>query len=215
MAFQDDERESAMIELFDLYKNDIEGRSGIDAFLDIDGQTLPFELKTTSKGSVTTVRDFGPDHIEKWTHKHWLIGFFINNEEYYLYGSPAAMKPWIDSKAEYIAPDFSLAAHASQKLTLEDLYSIVGEKEVYTEEDAKKLQKKQYSAAQYLALRDNGSGYTPAKMLSILQDRCSYLVQRGSTLNNPHIPFSYFKDWTKITENHADKLRELVRAWSQ
>ena len=75
--FQDDDREEAMIALFDLYKDESEGRSGIDAFLKLDGKSIPFELKTTSQGSVTTVRDFGSEHIRKWKNKHWLIGFFI------------------------------------------------------------------------------------------------------------------------------------------
>jgi len=56
--FQDDDREDAMITLFDLYKDKTEGRSGVDAFLKIDGMTIPFELKTTSQGSVTTVRSY-------------------------------------------------------------------------------------------------------------------------------------------------------------
>jgi penicillin-binding protein-related factor A (putative recombinase) len=71
--FQDDDRENSMISLFNLYKDESEGRSGVDAFLDFNGKAIPFELKTTSQGSVTTVRDFGPDHIEKWKNKHWLI----------------------------------------------------------------------------------------------------------------------------------------------
>ncbi|MBE4393108.1 hypothetical protein HJ028_12490 [Vibrio parahaemolyticus] len=39
--FQDDTREAEMITLFGLRKDDTEGRSGIDAFLDIDGRSLP------------------------------------------------------------------------------------------------------------------------------------------------------------------------------
>jgi hypothetical protein len=31
--FQDDDREEAMIALFDLYKDETEGRSGVDAYL--------------------------------------------------------------------------------------------------------------------------------------------------------------------------------------
>ncbi|NET58418.1 MAG: hypothetical protein F6K47_20365, partial [Symploca sp. SIO2E6] len=92
--FQDDDREKAMISLFELYKDETEGRSGIDAFLKLDGKTIPFELKTTSKGSVTTVRDFGREHIQKWKNKHWLIGFFIKGSEYYKYGSPSMMAKW-------------------------------------------------------------------------------------------------------------------------
>lgn len=48
-------------------------------------------------------------------------------------------------------------------------------------------------------------------MLEILRDRCRYLIKRGATLNNPHIPGSYFENWEKITEHHAERLRELVR----
>ena len=96
--FQDDDREEDMRALFGMYKDEAEGRSGIDAFLKLDGKDIQFELKTTSKGSVTTVRDFGPDHIEKWKDKHWLIGFFVDGEEYYHYGSPAMMAGWSLSK---------------------------------------------------------------------------------------------------------------------
>lgn len=78
--FQDDQREAEMIALFGLFKDAEEGRAGVDAFLDLDGQRIPFELKTTSNGSVTTVRDFGMDHIQKWQGKHWLIGFFVRGE---------------------------------------------------------------------------------------------------------------------------------------
>jgi len=85
-SFQDDYRESEMIELFKLVKDTSEGRYGVDAFLELEGNNIPFELKTTSKGSVTTVRDFGPAHIEKWQGKHWLFGFYqgvrYSQEEY-------------------------------------------------------------------------------------------------------------------------------------
>lgn len=213
--FQDDEREQAMRTLFDLYKSADEGRSGIDAFLRLDGQMIPFELKTTSKGSVTTVRDFGPDHITKWKDKHWLIGFFIGDRQYYKYGSPAMMAPWIDEKAEYIEPDFQLATLISKKLTLQDMYQILGRKSAYTYEDAKYIQKGQYEKSKYLDLQDLESGYSPKRMLEIVKDRAKYVMERGSTLNNPHIPFSYFKEWEEITDSHAQRLRFLVSAYLQ
>lgn len=210
-SFQDDDREHAMRQLFQLDKDDAEGRSGIDAHLDINGVRLPFELKTTSKGSVTTVRDFGYDHIEKWQDKHWLIGFFVKGREYYKYGSPAMMKPWINTKEEYIRPDFEIANIASEKIGIEDMHQILGKKSVYSYDDARKLQKKQYTKEQYYNLQDQKNGYSPERMLEITRERARYLVKRGSTLNNPHIPFSYFKDWEEITTNHAQRLRELVR----
>ncbi len=208
--FQDDERENAMCQLFNLYKNEDEGRSGTDAFLDLHGRTISFELKTTSKGSVTTVRDFGSAHIAKWKDKHWLIGFFLDGREYYKYGSPSMMAPWIEQKEKYIAPDFELAKLAPLKLGFEDMYSILGKKVVYAYEDAKYIQKRQYSKAKYLNLQDLDAGYSPERMLEIVRDRAKYLMERGSTLNNPHIPFSYFKGWQKITKNHAQTLRQLV-----
>ncbi len=182
--FQDDERENAMIELFGLYKADDEGRSGIDAFLEIDGKNLPFELKTTSTGSVTTVRDFGPDHIKKWKNKHWLIGSFIRDREFYLYGSPEKMATWIEEKENYISTDFKLADLIPQKISLSDMFEIIGKKEKYSLENAKSIQKKQYKIAEYIQMQDMENGYSPERMLRILQDRANYLIQRGSTLNN-------------------------------
>ena len=211
--FQDDDRENAMITLFNLYKDDTEGRSGIDAFLELKGKSIPFELKTTSQGSVTTVRDFGPDHIRKWKNKHWLIGFFINGREYYKYGSPLMMAEWINSKEQYIAPDFKLAKLLPAKINLKDMYCITGKKKVYTYEDAKAIHKMQYKKEQYLQLQDLEFGYSPKRMLEIVKDRAQYLIERGSTLNNPHIPFTYFDGWTEITENHAQQLRSMVQKY--
>lgn len=213
--FQDDLREDEMRNKFDLYKNIDQGRSGIDAFLKLDGKIIPFELKTTSTGSVTTVRDFGPDHIEKWKDKHWLIGFFMNGEEHYKYGSPAMMKPWIDSKEKYIAPDFKLASLSASKLTLEDMYQVIGKKNFYTLEDAKILHKKQYTIDAYRSFQDLTSGYSPQRMLDIIKDRTKYIAERGSTLNNPHIPLSYFSELVEIKENHAQQLRNLVGQYIQ
>ena len=53
-------------------------------------------------------------------------------------------------------------------------------------------------------------GYSQERMLQILKNRCQYLIERGSTLNNPHIPASYFRGWERITDNHEPRLRELV-----
>ncbi|MEA1972468.1 MAG: hypothetical protein U9N34_04135 [Candidatus Cloacimonadota bacterium] len=211
--FQDDDREEAMIALFNLDKDETEGRSGVDAFLKLDGKTIPFELKTTSQGSVTTVRDFGPDHILKWKKKHWLIGFFIKGREYYKYGSPSMMARWIKSKEEYILPDFKLAKLVPAKINLDDMYQIIGKKDVYTYEDAKAIQKLQYKKEKYLELQDLEHGYSSKRMLKIVKDRAQSLIERGSTLNNPHIPFSYFDGWKEITKDHAEQLRTMVRKY--
>jgi len=212
MVFQDDEREEKTRKLFHLKKDESEGRSGVDAFLQMDGKKAEFELKTTSTGSVTTVRDFGPDHIRKWRGKHWIIGVYAGGKpKHFFYGSPDAMKPWIDEKASYIKPDFVLSQIISKKISLEDLYSVLGKKQKYTLEDAQRLHKKQYTKKEYLKMMDMKDGYSPKKMLQILKDRSEYLTKRGSTLNNPHIPASYFKGWPKIKKDYAKTLRKMVK----
>lgn len=212
MSFQDDQREEETRKLFELKKGENEGRIGVDAFLQKDGKTIEFELKTTSTGSVTTVRDFGPDHIEKWKGKHWLIGVYAKGKpKYFLYGSPDDMKAWIDEKASYVKPDFDLAKIISKKISLEDMYLILGKKEKYTLEDAQRLQKKQYTKEDYLKKMDVTDCYSPKRMLQILKDRSEYLMKRGSTLNNPHIPESYFKNWPRIENDHAKNLRKMLK----
>ena len=214
MAVQDDARESELITLFGLERPQDAGRSGTDAVLRLDEVVIPFELKSTTKDSVTTVRDFGPDHIRKWQEKHWLIGFYNPDGtrlKHTLYGTPEMMKPWVQEKHNYILPDLVLAQAVPEKVERDLLEKVLGKKEVYTVEDAKRIQKKQYSQKQYLEFRDREGGYSPERMLEILQDRCRYLLSRGATLNNPHIPGSYFKGWAPIKTRHATSLRERVR----
>ena len=214
MPIQDDVRENEQIRLFELIKPTNASRGGLDALLVLDdGREIPFELTTTTSGSVTTVRDFGFDHIRKWENKHWLISKYSKDGtqlEYSLYGSPQAMSAWIKEKEEYIKPDFDLASLAPNRLTLKHLGAIVGKKKLYSLEDARKLNKKQYSISEYKELMDQENGYSPKVMLEILKSRCKYLIERGSTLNNPHVPASYFDGWEQITSNHAVILRSLV-----
>jgi hypothetical protein len=211
---QDDAREQELIKLFNLHRPENSGRSGTDAILKLDGNEIHFELKSTTRGSVTTVRDFGPDHIQKWRGKHWLIGFYDNHKRllYCIYGSPAMMDPWINEKANYVKVDFALAELVPSMITHDLMYELVGKKASYSLQDAKNLQKKQYNVQRYREMMDLPSGYSPDRMLEILKDRCKYLILRGSTLNNPHIPESYFRGCERITSNHPDRLRDLVRA---
>jgi hypothetical protein len=213
MAVQDDRREQELIDLFKLKKPEDAGRAGLDAVLELDGSAVPFELKSTTRGSVTTVRDFGRDHIKKWVMRHWLIGVYELDGvtlRYCLYGSPTMMAPWIQEKAEYIQPDFDIAELVPPLITMDILHAVVGEKGKYSVDDAKRLHKKQFTKEQYRDAMDVAGGYSPERMLEILRDRCRYLIARGSTLNNPHVPESFFLGWEQITEKHAERLRELV-----
>lgn len=123
MTVQDDSREIELMEVCELQRPGNHSRGGVDAVLPLDGSELEFEIKSTTTGSVTTVRDFGPDHVAKWQGRHWLIGVYSGQEDlrYVLYGSPEEMAPWIKSRSEYIQPDFDLSQLAPAHLELEDL----------------------------------------------------------------------------------------------
>jgi hypothetical protein len=226
MPPQDDARENRIVDLFNLERPANRVRHGTDAILNIDNHTLDFELKSVPTGKgLTTVRDFGPNHIAKWKNKHWLIAVYQGETMVHCkYGSPAAMAPWIEEQWSKIKPDFELARYVPELIGLETMFAIIGEKSIYTKEDARKLNKEQYSAQRYTELMDvtgttHGNkirhiGYSPEKMLEILKDRTRYVIKRGATLNNPHIPASYFVGWEEIRKDHATiRLRELVREW--
>ncbi len=213
MVVQDDARELELIRLFELERPQDSGRSGTDAVLALKDHLIPFELKSTTRGSVTTVRDFGPEHIERWYGKHWLIGFYDSrgiNLRFCVYGSPEMMSTWISSREDYVKLDFEISQLIPELIDISVMYKLVGPKDSYDIEDARRVQKRQYTIEQYRELQDIPEGYSPERMLEIVKERCRYLIRRGSTLNNPHIPQSYFNGWERITENHATRLRELV-----
>ncbi len=213
---QDDARENRLIDVFNLVQAPGRVRHGVDALLQLDGHEYEFELKsvTTKRGGISTVRDLGPDHIAKWRNKHWIIAYFESARLLYCrYGSPDAMRPWIADKWDYIKADFEQAKHVPSHITLDTMHRIIGRKPVYTQSDAKKLHKNQMTAAQYRAAMDVAEGYSPGRMLEIFRDRTRYIIERGSTLNNPHIPDAFLTSWPKIDQDHAATLRRLVRAY--
>lgn len=218
MVVQDDARQNQLLYLFNLEKVPGAGRGDTDAQLVLpENLIIPFELKSTTdeKGSVTTARDVGREHIKKWRGKHWLIGVYEKEKislKYSLYGSPQQMAAWIEDLETYTAPDFALASKMPDLITLETLYEILGKRDVYDLRDAQRLHKRQMSIDEYKARMDLPDGYSQNRMLEILRDRGRYLIERGATLNNPHIPGSYFSGWEKITTEPAKRLRELVAA---
>lgn len=214
MPVQDDAREIELMRLFNLTVPEDRSRADIDAYLHLGGQRIPFELKSTTGRSISTVRDFGEDHIRKWRNLHWVFGFYDPAGQrllYCHYASPAGMARWIEDKWAYVRPDVLLADHAPNLVTLTMLHEILGIKPVYTLADARLIHKAQHSGAEYRARMDHPDGYSPQRMLEILRDRCRYLLSRGATLNNPHIPGAYFAGWERITADHAIRLRDLVR----
>ena len=197
MAVQDDTREREMCRIIGLRKG--EGRSDVDAFFDFESRgkfySAPIELKSTTGDAVSTARDVGPDHISKWRGRIWVFGFYDSSGgelQKLLALGPDDMEAWIEKIERYIAPDLAIGERIANKLTLEDLHIICGEKHRYSLTDARALHKRQWRRDRYLAEMDDADGYTPLKMVEILKLRAIYLNQRGSTLNNPHIPRSFF-----------------------
>jgi len=219
---QDDARETQMRQLFNLSKEG--GRHDIDATLTLNGRSVPqhlrgtvvqFELKSSTKGrpDISTVRDFGLHYIEKWSKLHWLFGVYSDDRtlEYCLYGSPKRMSPWFERMASYIAPDVALGEVTPSLITDDTLTSVMGSAEVFSRDDAKRLMKNSYTTAQYAQAADvEGGRYSRQAMVAMLRRRAEYVIRRGSTLNNPHMPASYFQGWERIIGDHSARLRELV-----
>ena len=179
MTVQDDARENQLIKLFQLEQPPNRRRNDTDALLNYKGKTFYFELKSTTKNSVTTVRDFGIEHIKKWQNKHWIIGFYDQetNLKYCHYASPKEMSKWIKEKEQYIAGDFKLAQLVPNLINLQVMYNIVGEKQYYTIQDAKKIQKRQYTLEEYHQLMDRENGYSPQRLLILWCKLVVYMCQ--------------------------------------
>ena len=216
MPVQDDERERELVRMFNLDWDPAHQRAGVDAVLDIgvDGRThqLEVEVKSSTGSTVSTARDVGMEHIQKWRRKLFVIGFYSKEARrpellHCLCLTPLDMEPWIASIEAKILIDFKLARRASQRLVLDDLFEVCGEQGTYSLEDAKRLHKQQWTAAEYAAALDANVGSTrrisQAKMLEILQLRSKYIAERGATLNNPH-----------ITKTHLDKFAGTNRVVS-
>ena len=199
-----------------------EGRGGRDALLRLhpDGLDVKFELKSTDGDSISTARDVGREHIDKWRQQHWLFGFYRRGSHNppraveYIYASPRQLGPWIDEQEDYVVVDWALVEHLPKMVDLDLLHRTVGAKYEYTFADARKILKSQkleqgehvtgelrrmlaekglaeprrFTAPLYRALMDRDDGFSPEMMLTLLQERCRYLLDRGSTRNNPHIP---------------------------
>lgn len=224
MAVQDDSREQELCNLFNLVWDPEHSRGGEDAWFEakLKGRTVqvPVEVKSTTTDTVSTARDVGMDHIRKWREKIWVIGYYARSSGNKprlvssLCLSPADMEPWIAQLENYIRPDFELGQRLGHKLTMDDVRSICGDKSSYSLADAQRLYKKQWTAAEYRLAMDREDGYSPERMLSILHQRAEYLMSRGATLNNPHIPKGFlneFKDQL-ITKEHAARIREKFKA---
>jgi hypothetical protein len=175
---------------FNLTRPEEYGRADVDAVLELRGRAIPaelcgtkvlFELKSATAGrpSISTVRDFGLHHIEKWRPLHRLVGVYARNQrgdqvlQYCLYGSPQAMAPWFDEKASYIAPDVALGENVPNLITDRTLTAILGAGRRFSRDDARRLMKNQYGAQEYEAASGlAGGSYSRVATLRMLRERC-------------------------------------------
>ncbi len=231
MSVQDDVRERELAGLFNLDWDREHQRDGTDGavVVNVAGQKYSFdvEIKSTTSFSVATARDVGLRHIEKWRRMIFIIGFYSKGSSDPALNTclcllPTDMEPWILKIESKIAIDFKISELTSKKLGLEDLYEVCGKKISYSISDAKQLHKKQFSQEQYQAAldveEDGVKKISPEKMLEILRLRSKYISERGTTLNNPHVPSAlirqYFGTSREISRKNAVLgFQELVRGF--
>lgn len=200
MPVQDDERERELVRMFNLDWDPAHQRTGVDAVLAIDfkgvSYRLDVEVKSSTGTTVSTARDVGMEHIQRWRRMLFVVGFYSREArrpelQHCLCLTPVDMEPWIASIEAKILVDFKLALRASRRLTLADLHDICGTRETYSLDEAKRLHKQQWTTSEYNAALDvTVDGHlrmSANKMLELLQLRSKYIAERGATLNNPHI----------------------------
>jgi hypothetical protein len=147
-----------------------------------------------------------------------VIGFYTRTGkrlENLLILSPRQMEGWIAKIEEYILPDFLIGKKSCQYLNLDNLNEICGKKTKYSLSDAEQLHKRQWDRAKYKKEQDLEDGYSPEKMLKILKERCLYLNERGSTLNNPHIPKGFLEKYKNITLNLSNMSKTQLKDITQ
>lgn len=202
MAVQDDDRENQMRQVFGLSEPPSRSRSDVDAVFVIEGVTLPFELKSTTTRSFSTVRDLGPDHIEKWKTMHWVFAFYDPSAVSMLeafYGSPSQMAPWVNKIGDYIQPDQLLAKEMAKRVDDAVVEEVIGKKDFFPVSDAERIMKRQWTKQEYIQNADSEEGYSLSSMRGLVAGRVEYLVSRGATLNNPHIPGAFVRALTPLS----------------
>jgi len=198
-APQDDSREQDMLRIFGLRQISESSRGDNDAFLDLDGmETQAFELKSSTTSNLVTARDFSLEHIKEWRTKHILGSFYDkggNAIQWSLLIPNLYLNDWLDEQVEYIRCDIEIIEVLSNEVTSEMaqrvIKNIFGEKEVFTEEDLKEVLKRQIKSqeyAQYLCNRQNAERLCSLdSMEKAIRSRTQYLLNRGTSRNNPHI----------------------------
>ena len=105
---QDNSREDYLVKLFGLEGNS--SRIGWDAR---DQWGNEYEIKTTTKGTVSTARDLGYSHLDKWSKRFWIVARgqqessgFVYHKIYFL--DPQQMSGWIGNIRSRLDEDMKI-----------------------------------------------------------------------------------------------------------
>ncbi len=200
-APQDDVREQEQLKIFGLRQEPSSSREDNDAVLELPG--LPpqkIELKTSTKSSITTARDFGLSHIASWRSKHILASFYDkngNNPKYTILIPSKFLNEWLDYQEKYIFYDIQISNHLIKIIKDDDLSLIIdnacGLEPSFPASILDEILKKQISRSEIDKYIDEG--YVSRKNMSeVIKLRIEYLIGRGITRNNPHINPTFLND---------------------
>ena len=204
-APQDDSREQDMLRVFGLRQISESSRGDNDAFLDLEGlETQAFELKSSTTSNLVTARDFSLEHIKEWRTKHVLGSFYDkggNSIQWSLLIPNIFLNEWLDEQVEYIRCDIEIIEVLSDEVTSEMAQKVIknifGGKVIFTEEDLKKVLKRQITNQEYSKYFSSGTNGEKIcsldSMEKAISSRTQYLLNRGTSRNNPHINDGWIK----------------------
>lgn len=212
VEIQDNVRENELLSLFKLKKTN-NNRIGIDAKLTINQKVFDFELKSTTGTRVSTASPLHLKHLNKWRTCHWLIGVYKKNAtlDYCVYGSPNDMKEWIDYWYKDISRGITISDMIVDRIDIDMVYGIFGNKKCYSLEDAKFVYKGLYSIEDYKKLQDMKDGYSQSRMLAMFKEHNKTYLYRGAAVNNPKITKNIWGKWKIIKSNYAEELRTILK----
>ena len=213
VAPQDDTREQEMLRIFGLRQNLNTTRGDNDAFFQLKSGKHEFlELKSSTKDSFVTARDFGQNHILKWRKQHILGSFYDsggNEIQRSIFIPNVLLNKWLDEQTEYIAHDLAILDTIRSLLRSSDAVQnikneIFGDDRFYNFSDVKRLMKQQYSKSDYDKISKrvgNKIVVSNDNMNDAIMDRIEYLLNRGTTRNNPHISKTFISSVVTYDKN--------------
>jgi hypothetical protein len=121
------------------------------------------------------------------------------------------MKEWLDYWENDIKRGLKISDMLVERIDMKMLDSIFGKKMYYSITEAKKVFKKLKTKSEYEELDYKGNGIKRRDMLDLFKQHNKNYLYRGSAVNNPKIPESYYKNWHTIEKNHHIEIRKFLK----